>query len=496
MHSVDYVVFAAYLIGSLGLGLAFARRQRGEGEFFVAGRSMRWVPIGLSVMVTAFSAMNYVAFPGEVSRHGLYVLLCLPVFVLVAFPVTRVIMPYYHGLGLTSAYEVLERRFDVRVRCLASGLFIVWRLLWMAVALFVPSKVLSLMLGWDLWVVVAVAGAVAAAYTAAGGMRAVIWTDVAQFVVLVGGLVVALAVAAARVDGGLAGIVRAGAEGGVLKPFHPFDPQVLSPDPTVRITLWSCLVGTFVAFLARYGADQVVVQRYFAARSLRDAQRGFWLNVAAALVALSGLALLGLAMRAGVGATGGKVAGGPLGGFAAFVASMPAGVCGLLVAGLFAASMSSVDSGINSCSAAYETDFHRRLFARGGHPEGSVGRSRVLAVVFGAVATVGACTVPHWGPSIFVIANRVIHGLGGPLLAIFVLAMFSRRANGVGVFAGGVLGALGSVWVSFGVKGLALHYYVVTNLVGTMVLCWVLSFLAGRPSPEQLAWTWRGRRAG
>jgi len=459
MHSVDYVVFAAYLIGSLGLGLAFARRQRGEGEFFVAGRSMRWVPIGLSVMVTAFSAMNYVAFPGEVSRHGLYVLLCLPVFVLVAFPVTRVIMPYYHGLGLTSAYEVLERRFDVRVRCLASGLFIVWRLLWMAVALFVPSKVLSLMLGWDLWVVVAVAGAVAAAYTAAGGMRA-------------------------------------GAEGGVLKPFHPFDPQVLSPDPTVRITLWSCLVGTFVAFLARYGADQVVVQRYFAARSLRDAQRGFWLNVAAALVALSGLALLGLAMRAGVGATGGKVAGGPLGGFAAFVASMPAGVCGLLVAGLFAASMSSVDSGINSCSAAYETDFHRRLFARGGHPEGSVGRSRVLAVVFGAVATVGACTVPHWGPSIFVIANRVIHGLGGPLLAIFVLAMFSRRANGVGVFAGGVLGALGSVWVSFGVKGLALHYYVVTNLVGTMVLCWVLSFLAGRPSPEQLAWTWRGRRAG
>jgi len=481
MGTADLVIFFAYLLGSLALGLAFARRQRREGEFLLAGRSMRWLPIGLSVMATAFSAMNVVAFSTEVATHGLYVLLCLPVFVLVAWPVTRVIMPFYHAMGLTSAYEYLERRFDVRVRCLASGLFIGWRVLWMAVALYVPSLILSRLLGWHLWATAALTGLVATAYTAAGGMRAVMWTDVAQVLVLFGGLAAAAVVAAGRVPGGFIGVLRAGVEGGLAKPFHPFDAEVLSLDPTIRITLWSCVVGTFVAFLARYGADQVVVQRYFTARSLRDAQRGFWLNVAAALAALLCLAVLGFVVQAHwrLASVRGLL------GFSHFVRLLPAGLCGLVVAGLFAASMSSVDSGIHSCSTALVTDF------LGGR---RAGLSRVLTAAFGVAATVAACTVDRWGPSLFAIANRIINGLGAPLLALFLLGMFSRRANTFGMLVGGLLGAGLSVAVSFGVEMLALHYYAVANLLGTLALCTLCSLLAARPSAEQLRWTWWERR--
>lgn len=142
---------------------------------------------GLSIMATAFSAINYTAFSGEVSRHGLYVALSLPVFVIVVWPVTRIIMPFYHSMQLCSAYEYMERRFDVRVRTLASGLFILWGVAWMAVALFVPCRVLSTVTGLSFYVVVLVAGGVAILYAMAGGVRAVMWTDVVQFFVLLGG---------------------------------------------------------------------------------------------------------------------------------------------------------------------------------------------------------------------------------------------------------------------------------------------------------------------
>ena len=124
MTTIDWVIFAAYLVGVAALGLSFSRRQARPNEFFLAGRAMGWLPIGLSVMVTAFSAINYTAFSGDVFQYGLYVTLSLPVFVIVAWPITRVIMPFYHSMQLCSAYEYLERRFDVRVRTLTAVIFI------------------------------------------------------------------------------------------------------------------------------------------------------------------------------------------------------------------------------------------------------------------------------------------------------------------------------------------------------------------------------------
>ena len=183
MLNVDYIIICLYLAGVLTVGAVFRKNQRRPDDFFLAGRSMHWFPIGLSIMVTAFSAINYTAFSGEVFSHGLYVALSLPVFIFVAFPVIRVVMPFYHRLGVRSAYEYLEKRFDVRVRSLASGLFILWRVLWMATALYVPSKVLALLTGVNVPVLILLSGAVVTAYTAVGGMKAVMRTDVFQFFV-------------------------------------------------------------------------------------------------------------------------------------------------------------------------------------------------------------------------------------------------------------------------------------------------------------------------
>jgi SSS family transporter len=497
VRPADLAVFVGYLALSLVVGAATARRQRNAEEFFLAGRSMRWLPVGLSIMVTAFSAINYTAFSGEVFEHGLYVALALPAFVLVAPPVTRLVMPFFHRMALCSAYEYLERRFDRRVRRLASGLFILWRLLWMATLVYVPCRVLGLVTGMDTATLVLVAGVATTVYTLAGGMRAVMWTGVMQFVVIIGGLVLALGVAGQRADGGLWGLIEQGAAAGLTRPFYPFDPAILSLDPQVRISLWSALLGTFVAFLARYGCDQVIVQRYFSARSLADAQRGFHASYVAMLVALVSLALLGYAIHAHVTQNSLVLTGGAraMAGFAAFVRSLPPGLTGLIVAGLFAATMSSLDAGINSCAAAYLIDFRRETTPPAGPL--MVRQGRWASLLFGAAATAGALQIGRLG-SIFEVANRVINGLGSPLLGLFVLAMFSRRANCRGVWVGGLVGTAASAWLSLTADHLALHYYAVLNLAVTWVPCYVFSLIENRwtapPTPAQLAWTWAGRR--
>jgi len=497
VHWSDSIIFLAYLVGILWLGYRARGRDRSTGEYFLAGRSMSWVPVGLSVMVTAFSAVNYAALPSEVFGHGLYVLISLPVFVLVAAPITRVFMPFFYGMRLTSAYEYLERRFDARVRCLASGLFILWRLLWMATALYASGKILGAIAGVHPALVIIIGGMIATLYTSYGGMRAVMWTDVAQFIVLVGGIAVLLTLTATRSPASVIDLWRVATTGGRLKPFSPFDPEFFSFSPFVRITFWSGLIGTFVAFMARYGADQVVLQRYFSARSLRDAQRGFRLNITAVLVAISLLAILGLATYAHADATGalGQPGLPPMRHLANLLRTLPSGAVGLIAAGILAATMSSLDSGIHACTLAYVTDFHNR-FVTPDEIKSPQDHSRQFAVwltVALGILTIGLAFVVGRLGSVFVIANRIIHGLGSPLLAIILMGMFSRRANSRGVLVGGIVGILWSLWLSFGVDRLALHYYAVFNLLGALLACHVFSFSGAAPTRNQLAWTWKAR---
>lgn len=479
MRSLDLIAFLTYLVGIMVFSCLLNRRQH-TPDVFLAGRKMGWFPIGLSVMISLFSAVNFVAFPTEVIEHGLYVLASLPVFLLVALPVTRVFIPFFHGMRLTSLYEYFEYRFDRRTRLLASGLFILWRLFWMATALHATALVLGVVTGLPHPALVLLAGGLAALYTAFGGIRTVMWTDVVQFAVLFGGIIVALWMAlASRPDGG-SGFWQLAGDGGILKPFHPFDPTFVSWNPTVRITMWSGVIGTFVAFLTRYGADQMVVQRYFTARSLRAAVKGFWWNILAALSALTLLALLGIA----VSVLDGGAPAPAMARFGAFARSLPHGLAGVLAAGLLAATMSSVDSGLNACLAVWMTDVEGTNQKR---------RYHGLAACFTVLTLALAFLVGRAG-DLFSVVNRVINGVGSPLLALVLLAMFFPSCNARGAWIGGWVGAGLSLVISFGWTQLALHYPAVMNLLVTLVACLVFSALTCQKdpvTPEQRAWTWK-----
>lgn len=476
MTALDLTAFLTYLLGVIAFSWVLNRR-RPTPDVFLAGRKMGWFPIGLSVMITLFSAVNFVAFPTEVIDHGLYVLSALPVFFLVAIPMTRIFIPFFHQMRLTSIYAYLELRFDRRTRLLAGALFLLWRLFWMAAALYATARMLGVITGVPYPALILLAGGVAALYTALGGIRTVMWTDVIQFAVLFGGILAALWMAVSGRPDGWAGFWRAAAGSGQLRPFHPFDPEFLSWDPSVRITLWSGLIGTFVAFLTRYGADQMVVQRYFTARSPRAAVRGFQWNILAAVTALSLLALLGIAISVlqGDAQTSGMAR------FGNFAKALPYGLTGVLAAGLLAATMSSVDSGLNACLAVWMTDFEGATSALMSERVRKF-RYRRLTGLFSVLTIVLAFVVGQAG-DLFSVVNRVINGIGSPLLALMLLGMFSPSCNARGAWIGGLIGIILSLAISFGWTGLALHHYAVVNLLLTLAACLAVSAVTSRSDP-------------
>ena len=165
MNKLDYIVLLAYLVLVLIIGWQFRVKEKSHASFFLAGRVMGWFPIGLSVMVTTFSAINYLAFPNEVFGYGLYILAALPVFFLAAWPITKIWMPFFHDMQLTSVYEYLELRFDRKVRLLASSIFILWRLFWMATALYASGQIMSVLTGVKMEYIILLGGVTATVYT-------------------------------------------------------------------------------------------------------------------------------------------------------------------------------------------------------------------------------------------------------------------------------------------------------------------------------------------
>lgn len=454
-------IFSLYLVCVLATGWLCRRGQDGSENHFLAGRSMGMLSVGLSIMVTCFTAVNYVSIPGEVFGHGLYVVFSFPVFFISAFFVSRYWLPFFLEKKSITAYEFLEERYSRRVRVLTSAFFILWRSAWMALALYTSGKILSALTGYNAIFMVALCGIVATAYTCMGGMKAVMHTDVIQFFVLLSGIVLSLFVALWHFNNG--NPLPFLAEAGRLRPFSPLDLGFFSLDPRIRMTFWSVLIGTFVTFMTRYGADQVVMQRLFAAKSLSQARRGIWLNAIASFCVLSLLSMLGLAIYLRGDIQGEQSV---IKGLISIFREFPVGLPGLVTAGILAATMSSVDSGLNACSAALSCDMKLRV---------SVLWQTLLC---GVIITLAAMfVIPLLGAhqSIFVIINRTINGIGSPLLAIVALGMFSRKMSERGMFYGALSGMILSLIVTACIGNLALHYYAVVNFAITLLACFLVS---------------------
>lgn len=462
---LDWLIIVAYMLMLVGIGWYYSRRQQTLREYFLAGKHMSWLPIGLSLMAALNSGIDYLMQPSAFLKFGIVIILSNLSW-LVLYPYAFFItMPMYRRLDVYSAYEYLENRFNVQVRCLAASIFILWRLGWMATALYVPCLAFHTATGGQLPLkpTILVLGAVATLYTMLGGVKAVIWTEVIQFLVMFGGLLLTLIIIFLRVPLDFATLWEATFATGVpptAPSGHGAWAQVVAAfrEP---ITWYGVLIATLVGRLTGYTSDQVMVQRFQTSRTIRDVRQGFIITAVSDAVWMMTLTFIGVTLYLYFqGRTLPEwVAGNTDYYFPYFMAKVfPPGTTGPVIAAIIAASLSAIASAINSQSTVIVVDFYNRLVKGRRRPTTDLlppdeqrfqmRLSRAAAVAAGLAGTILACYLDRLG-TLFEIANKVIQTFTGPVLAIFWLGMFTRRATSLSAFLGGLVGTGVGVYVAF-----------------------------------------------
>ena len=483
LAAVDWWVIGAYLFLLIALGFLLAARQQSGADYFVAGRTASPISIALSVLATQCSTNSILGAPAFVAfvAGGGLVWLQYELAVPLAMIFTMVfIIPVFQRLRLISVYEYLEHRFDLQTRLLLSGVFQVLRLLAAAVTIYGVSAMIDLITGLGFFYSVLLFGAFTVLYDVLGGIRAVIWSDVIQMAILASVLGYLLWLLSADA-GGLSVMLQALPEDRLAS--LDFGHHGLGDGQD--FAFWPMLIGGFFLYVSYYGCDQSQVQRQLCASSQADGQTILLLNglLRFPLVLLYCLLGVGIAVYASSHVdfvdSLPQQNGQPNYNMALpllFLLELPDGVKGIAVVGVLAAAMSSLDSVINSLSAVTMEDFVKRcgwVSFESDHAE--IRWSKVLTAVWGTLAILLAFWVDDIATTVLVAVNKLGSLINGPLLAVFVLGLLTRRASGPGVCYGFVAGFLVNLALWLGAPSISWLWwnvigFVVALLVGSLVV--------------------------
>ena len=466
---VNWIFLVVYLMALIAIGVKFARREKSTDDFFLAGRRIPWWAAGLSIFGTQLSAITYLAMPARAFATNWLPLVMNMGILAIAPLVVYMYLPRFRQQNVTTAYEYLEQRFDVSIRLLGSFAFVTFQLGRMGIVVLLPALALSAVTGINVFVCIALMGLLSTLYTVLGGIEAVIWTDVLQSVVLIGGALAALVIVISRLEGSVGELVFKGLEQGKFSLAH------LSWDWTSEALVVVILGALFTNALIPYTTDQAVIQRYLSTPDEKQAAKAIWTNAAMAVPVGVLFLSVGTGLYFFYRANPDQLA--PLDKadqiFALFIArEMPAGLAGLVIAGVFAAAMSSLDSSMHSIATVVTTDIVRRF--RSNLPEATYLRiARVLTVILGVSGTVAALFMASSDIRFLWDFFLGIMGLlGGTLAGLFALGIFVPRVRTRHVW----IGALASI-------GILLYVRLQTNLhsllygtIGVLVCCGV-SFL-------------------
>lgn len=452
MAIIDWIIVLLYALSTIWLGWRVGRKQKNTSEYFVGSGKMNPLLIGVSLFATLLSTISYLAIPGEVSGKGPVYLTNYLAYPFVFLVLGSVILPVYMKQRVTSAYEMLEDRLDVSVRLLGVTMFLMLRLVWMSLLVYLTASAIAIMIGVDeRWVplIVLVTGAFAITYTSLGGLRAVVVTDLMQTILLYGGALLVIGTVTVKMKG--FGWFPTEWQGQI------WDTQpVFSLDPSTRVTVVGSVISVFLWMVCTSAGDQVSVQRFMATEDARAAKKAIGMQLTVSLVigltlGLVGLALLGYfqtnptELPAGVTLeqNADKI-------FPHFIAfHLPPVVTGLVVSGLFAAAMSSIDSGVNSITAVMLTDIFGRFGRVKATDESHMKHARLLAIAIGAIVVGLSLGIKYIPGNFMAVTNKTVNLLTVPIFILFFFALFVPFANPLGVWIGAVFSVTVAVLVAF-----------------------------------------------
>ena len=483
--AVNLTVVGAYLLAMLGIGFWFARKRDGTDGFFRGGQRVPAWAVSLSIFATMLSSITFVATPAKVFATdwtyffgNLMILAVVPV-------VIRWYLPFFRRIDATSAYEYLEKRFSGLVRLVGSAQFIAFQVARMAIVLLLPALALEVITPLGRSECILLMGGLSLVYCTLGGIRAVIWTDVVQTIVLLGGAAFTLVLVLSQVGVGEAW-ESASAEGKldlVNDGWSAFDPLPV---------LWVVVIGQFLSNLVQYGSDQTVVQRYMSTETEAKAARAILSNGVLSLLASVLFFGVGTALWAFYRAHPERLD--PAFGndqiFPLFIArELPVGIAGLVVAGVLAAAQSTISTSMNSVSTVLVTDWYRRFVPDRGDRH-YLATGRVLTVVLGIIGT-GTALVFAGSLNLSLLDDYLAYvGLLTSILGgLFLLGILSRRAHAGSALAGAAVGAV----ALFVVKGSGAHFFLFAGIgmLTTLVVGVLASYvIPGAPRTKGLTvWT-------
>jgi SSS family solute:Na+ symporter len=456
----DLLVLGAYLAGVVGFGLWIGRHQKGVADYMLGDRDVPWWGLLFSIVATETSTVTFLSVPGFAWARD-FTFLQLPIgYMLGRLLVVVFLLPHYFAGEYFTAYEVLRKRFGGPVGQAASLLFVVTRSLADGLRLFLTAIVVQEISGLSLPLSIALVGVTTIVYTFAGGMKAVIWTDVIQFAVYVAGAVVALVVLVDRLPGGLPRLL---AEGAAAGKFRWIDTSLSLASP---YTLWAGVIGGMFLTLGTHGADQMMVQRYLCARSRREAARALLASGLVVFVQFAFFLAIGVGLFVFYGVfPPAQPFDRPDRVFVRFIVDqLPTGVVGLVAGAVFAAAMSTLSSSLNSSATAVVTDFLRPR-SRGATSAGQLLRvTRGSTLVFGAIQMLVALAGPLASRTVVESVLTIAGFTTGIILGVFFLGIFTTRVGQEAALAGLVLGLATVSAIAFGTR-LAWPWY---TLVGSL----------------------------
>ncbi len=447
--ALNWFVVAAYLGGMLLIGYWFSRRETTTDDYFRGGQRIPWWAAGLSIFATMLSAITFMSIPARAYATDVsWYVGQLPILLVVPL-VVFFYLPFFRRLNITSAYEYLEKRFNLATRLFASLSFMLLHVGRIAVVLYLPALALAQVSSVNVITCIVIIGLLCVIYTVMGGIEAVVWTDAVQAIVLLGGAALCFFLVCFRVEGGLAGIWHTATTDGKLFQNLTYDLDVRNGTTSTAVIFTAFLFNALIS----YTSSQDVVQRYVTTPSEKAAARSLWTTMILSVFGSMIFFGLGTALYAFYKAHPASLdpAMTSNDGILPFfiLQQIPPGLAGLLIAAIFAAAQSTVSSSLNSVATTYTTDFHARVLRPRGTDRQRLLVARFVVVLIGALAILVACFMAKSQiESAFKTFNQLIGLTAGSLGGLFALGIFNRRANGIAALIGAAAGVSSVLYLS------------------------------------------------
>lgn len=480
LAGLDWAVIIAYAVLMLWIGWYYSKKNTTKDDYLLGGRKMNPVAVGISLFATLLSTLSYLSYPGEMIQHGPAIFAGMLAFPFVYYAAGWWLIPKIMQMNVTSAYEILEYKLGSSVRTMATFMFLSLRFLWMATIIYVTIDVALLtVIPLDrayVPIIGIILMTITIVYTAMGGLKAVVVTDVIQSIIFMGGGVISVVVV----------IFSLGSLTGWLPTEWPgyWRPPQIGFDLQERSTMGNAMLMLFVWYICTTGSDQLAIQRYLSTKDVAAARKSFRVSLYSNLFAKILLGLVGLAMLAYFKSKPHLLAdqaslkeqADTL--FPRFImVGLPIGVSGLLIAGLLAAAMSSLSSGLNSVSSVISQDVLPRWWLRKKGKHDSLKVVKNLSYITGAITMVLSLFIAQVEGNLFDVVAKVVNLFVAPLFVLFFLALFVPFATVRGTLFAGVASIAAAIGVAyFEVFGITVLWILPVSLLVGIICGVVYSF--------------------